>query len=295
MARLAVLGRKGSWHVEQIVLACGRRGLACDVLPVQAIAADVGGGGRGPRVTAGGVDLGGYDAVLVRALPAGSLEQVVFRMDALHRLVRHGARVVNHPAALERTVDKFYTSALLEEAGVPTPTTRVLQGFAEAMEAFLAMGDVILKPLFGSEGRGMVRLADPDTAYRVLRAWEGIGAVFYMQEFVAHGGRDVRALVVGGEVVAAIERRAGGWKTNVAAGGRAVPFALPAAWADLAVRAAAAVGAEYAGVDLLPAPGGRVLVHEVNGIPGWRGLQQATGVDVAGVLVDHVLGRRAAV
>ncbi|BDG60461.1 ATP-grasp domain-containing protein [Caldinitratiruptor microaerophilus] len=295
MARLAVLGRRASWHVAQIALACGRRGVECDVLPVQAIAAAVGDGGRSSGVRAGGTPLDAYDAVLVRALPAGSLEQVVFRMDALHRLARHGVRVVNHPAALERTVDKFYTSALLEEAGIPTPATRVVQGFAEAMEAFLAMGDVVLKPLFGSEGRGMVRLADPDTAYRVLRAWEGIGAVFYMQEFVPHGGRDVRALVVGGEVVAAIERRAEGWKTNVAAGGRAVPFALPAGWADLAVRAAAAVGAEHAGVDLLPAPGGRVLVHEVNGIPGWRGLQQATGVDVADVLVGHVLGRRRAV
>lgn len=298
MPRIAVLGAKGSWHVGRVLAACARRGVACDVYGAAELAATAGsrrapapGTGRGPAVAVGGADLARYDGLLVRSLPGGSLEQVIFRMDALHRLARAGVRVLNPPLALERTVDKYYTSTLLEEAGLPTPFTRVVQGFEPAMRAFLELGDVVLKPLFGSEGRGMVRLSDPDTAYRVLRAWEAIGAVFYVQEFVPHGGRDVRALVVGGEVLAAIERQADGWKTNVAAGARARPFRLPAAWAELAVRAAAAVGAEYAGVDLLPAGDGRIFVHEVNGIPGWKGLEEATGVDVADVLVTYLLRR----
>jgi RimK family alpha-L-glutamate ligase len=138
-----------------------------------------------------------------------------------------------------------------------------------------------------------VRVSDPDVAFRVLQSLEQVRAVFYVQRAIESGGRDVRAFVVGGRVLGAIERRAegGDWRTNVSRGGSARPFELPAAWEALAIGAAAAVGADYAGVDLLPAQDGTVFVLEVNGIPGWQGLQRATGIDVAGVIVEHVLGR----
>ena len=112
--------------------------------------------------------------------------------------------------------------------------------------------------------------------------------MFYLQRAVDHGGRDVRAFVVGGRVLGAIERRAaaGEWRTNVSNGGSGRAFDLPDAWADLALRAAAIVGADYAGVDLLPSADGDVFVLEVNGIPGWEGLQRATGLDVAAAIVE---------
>jgi ribosomal protein S6--L-glutamate ligase len=118
-------------------------------------------------------------------------------------------------------------------------------------------------------------------------------AVFYVQRAVNHDGRDVRVFVVGGRVLGAIERRTsdGGWRTNVSRGGSARPFELPPAWEQLALRAAAAIGADYAGVDLLPSREGTVFVLEVNGIPGWQGLQHATGLDVAGALVEHLVIR----
>jgi RimK family alpha-L-glutamate ligase len=139
----------------------------------------------------------------------------------------------------------------------------------------------------------MVRVSDPDVALRVLRALDEVRAVFYIQRAIDHGGRDVRVFVVGGRVVGAIERVApeGEWRTNVAQGARTRAFELPGEWEDLALRAAEAVSADYAGVDLLPARDGSVYVLEVNGIPGWQGLQQATGVDVAGTIVDHVIAR----
>jgi len=157
----------------------------------------------------------------------------------------------------------------------------------------VAMGDVIIKPLFGSMGHGMVRVSDPDVAFRVVRSLEQLQIVFYVQRTVDHGGRDIRVFVIGGRVLGAIERRApdGQWRTNVSLGGSARPFELPASWAQLALRAAAAIGADYAGVDLLPARDGRVVVLEVNGIPGWEGLQRATGLDVAGAVVDHLVER----
>jgi ribosomal protein S6--L-glutamate ligase len=114
--------------------------------------------------------------------------------------------------------------------------------------------------------------------------------VFYVQRVIDQAGCDIRVFVVGGRVLGAIERRAaeGDWRTNVARGAAARSFALPPAWEELALRAAAAIGADYAGVDLLPSRDGEVFVLEVNGIPGWQGLQQATGIDVAGAIVGHL-------
>ncbi len=243
------------------------------------------------------------DAVLARIIPNGSLDQIIYRVDALHWVETHGVPVMNSPRAIERSVDKFYTTALLQEAGLPTPETVVCEGTADAMAAIRAMlgrrslgeggDDVIIKPIFGSMGHGLVRVSDPDVAFRVLRSLEQLRAVFYVQRAVDHGGRDLRVFIVGGRVRGAIERRAppGEWRTNVSRGGSARPFELPPAFEDLALRAAAAVGADYAGVDLLPSREGPVFVLEVNAIPGWQGLQHATGLDVAGAIVEHLVDR----
>jgi len=286
--RVALLSAGRGWHTDELTQALAARGHEARLLPIQSLVARIGGS---PRLAAGGQGLDAFDAVLVRIIPRGSLEQIVFRVDALHWLESLGVVVLNPPAALERTVDKLYTSGLLEGAGLPTPPTVVAEDMDEAMAAFEAMRDVIVKPLFGSNGRGMVRVSDPEIAYRVFRALELERAVYYVQQAVPHEGRDLRAFVVGGRVVAAAWRCADGWRTNVARGGRAEPAELTPEWTELSLRAAAAVGAEYAGVDLLPAANGQVFVLEVNGIPGWRGLQAATGADVAGAVVQHLEAR----
>ena len=255
------------------------------VLPYEGLVASIG-PGRGLRSR--NTELDGMDAVLARIIPSGSLEQIIFRVDALHRLEDRGVRVLNSPRAIERTVDKFWTSALLEQCGIPTPETIVCDDADEAMAAFRNLQDVIVKPLFGSMGLGMLRVGDEEMAFRVFRTIERIRGVYYLQRTVEHDGVDIRAFVLGGRVLGAIERRAPGWRTNLARGGSARCISLSEPLASLAVRAAAAVGADYAGVDLLPATNGTVYVLEVNGIPGWKGLQEATGLDVAGRLVDFL-------
>ncbi len=202
-------------------------------------------------------------------------------MDALHLLRDGGLPVINPPRALERTIDKHWTSRLLAEAGLPTPRTVAAEGFEEAMEAFAAMGDVLVKPLLGSGGRGIMRISDEDLAYRTFRTLELQRAVFYLQEFVPHGRSDLRLFVVGDRLVAAARRIGAGWKTNVAAGARAAAHRPRPEEEELALRACRAVGADYAGVDLLEAEDGRTLVIEVNGIPGWSALQETTPIDIA--------------
>jgi RimK family alpha-L-glutamate ligase len=288
--RVAILAAREGWHTAELCRALAARGYEGRVLPYEGLVGRLG-AGAGSGLTSGGEDLDAAAAVLPRIIPAGSLEQIIFRVDALHRLEDRAIPVMNSPRALERTVDKFWTTALLEQAGLPVPETIVCERPEDAVAAFRALGDVIVKPLFGSMGLGMVRVSDEEMAFRVSRTLEAIRGVYYLQRAVDHAGCDVRAFVVGDRVIGAIERRAPGWRTNLARGGQARPMALSAEWAALALRAAHVVGAEYAGVDLLPARDGTVYVVEVNGIPGWRGLQDATSIDVAGAIVEHLLER----
>jgi RimK family alpha-L-glutamate ligase len=282
---LAVLAARTGWHTDELERAAAERGHQATVLPYEALVASI---GPVPGLRSRATELDGVDLVLARIIPSGSLEQIIFRVDALHRLEDRGIRVVNSPRAIERTVDKFWTSALLEQCGIPTPETVVCESPEEASAAFRALGDVIVKPLFGSMGLGMVRVSDEEMAFRVFRTIEQIRGVYYLQRAIDHDGADVRAFVIGGRVVGAIERKSPGWRTNLARGGTARSVSLTDEGGSLAVRAAAAVGAEYAGVDLLTGRDGATCVLEVNGIPGWRGLQEATGLDVAGRLIDYL-------
>ena len=213
----------------------------------------------------------------------------------MHRAQARGQVVVNAPAALEASIDKYLASARLEAAGLPVPPTRVCQDADSGLEAFAALGgDVVLKPLFGSEGRGMIRLTDPELAWRTFRTLERLQCVLYLQRFVPHPGWDLRVFVLGGRVLTAMRRYADGdWRTNVAQGGRAEAVKLAAGEERLALAAADAVGASVAGIDLLPGPGGEWNVLEVNAVPGWRALAPATGIDVAAEIIQFVATRAA--
>jgi len=287
--RVAILSARQGWHTDQLCRALAERGHEGRVVPYEALAAHLGGAAAG--MAAGDEDIGACGAVLARIIPAGSLEQIVFRVDVLHTLEERGIPVINPPRTIERTVDKLWTTALLEQAGLRVPETVVCERADAALAAFRALGDVIVKPLFGSMGLGMVRVTDEEMAFRVFRTLETLRGVYYVQRTIDHAGCDVRAFVVGGRVIGAIERSAPGWKTNLARGGRARAVTLEPERTELALAAARAVGADYAGVDLLPARDGTVYVVEVNGIPGWRGLQEATSLDVAAAIVELLIGR----
>lgn len=295
MRHLVTLVSGEGWHVRDLRRAAERQGVRLDAVPFPTIQGWLGQGGGSdssrPRIVAGGIDLLGADAVLVRRVPPAGLEPIVFRMDALHRLRAAGVPVLNPPAAIEAAVDKYLALAKLEAAGLPVPPTWVGESAQDALAAFEALGgEVVLKPLFGSEGRGLLRLNDPELAWRACQAVERLGSVLYLQKFEPGPGHDLRAFVVGDRVLGAIERtpRPGDWRANLAQGGQARAVALDAATCDLAVRAAHAVGARIAGVDLLPTTDGRRLVVEVNAVPGWRGLQAATGLDVAAAILDEL-------
>lgn len=229
------------------------------------------------------------DAVFVRSISGGSFEAVTRRLGVLHALRALGVPMWNQARAIERCVDKSTTSFLLARAGLPTPHAWAVEGREQA-EAILVRegGPLVLKPLFGSQGRGLRLVATPGD----LPDPEAVGGIYYLQRYVPPNGegfRDHRLLVCAGQILAAMTRRGTGWITNVHQGGEPEPLEPDDALTAIALRAAACVGAGYAGVDLVRDAAGSPLVLEVNSMPAWHGLQSVTNVPIARRLAEAVL------
>jgi ribosomal protein S6--L-glutamate ligase len=279
---------EGDWHSERLLAACARRAEAVAVDPA-CLAARVEGGSV--LVLAAGAPASGFDAfILARGLGRAGDPDVQFEI--YRALEGTGALVVNRLDPLLAAQDKFRTSWLLRLAGVATPRAAVAQTAQDAEVALGALGEAVAKPVAGSLGEDVERLApDPAGRARVRERVERDGAV-YLQAYVPHPGRDLRVFVVGGRARAAISRHAppGEWRTNVTAGARAEPVLIGPALAGMAEAATAALGLDYAGVDLVAGARGTTVL-EVNGNPSWQGIQEATGLDMAEVIAEHVLGR----
>lgn len=228
-----------------------------------------------------------YDYVLARTMPVGSLEQITLRLNILHSLVAAGRKVVNCPDALEVAIDKYRTLARVAALGFPVPATVVVQDRVAALDAFDRLGgDVVVKPLFGGEGRGVMRVRDRELAWTTFTTLERLDAVIYVQAFVKPGGIDNRLLVIGRQVFGVCRTAGDGWKTNVAQGGASTPF-VPLPWQrELALAVAADLKLTIGAVDLLECEDGSSKVVEVNAVPGWKGAQEALGIDLAGEMLD---------
>ncbi len=292
MPRIVIFTDDPGWHGRQLRLAFADRGcdseyvsLADCRLVIEA--------GKLPIVIPG-FEKQLPDAVFVRGVPGGSLEEVVLYLDILHALKIMQIPVYNDGHAIERSVDKGMTSFLLHQAGLPTPLTWVLRNHSEALaiaEAELKNGNLLItKPLFGSQGEGIRRIEKMTDLFWLT----GSHGVYYLQRFIhcaGNGFSDSRVFVINGRAVAAMQRRGKSWLNNVARGARCESIELASEMADLAVKAAAALKMDYAGVDIIQDRDGQYVVIEVNSIPAWKGLQSVCDVNVAELLAEDVIGR----
>lgn len=231
-----------------------------------------------------GHDLRTMDAVVVRTMPPGTLEQVVARMDLLAGLEATGVPVINSPKSLECAVDKYLTTQRLALAGLPVPDTVVCESADAAMAAWERLGcNVVVKPLFGAEGRGILHVTDRELAHRAFRTLERLGAVVYLQEFLSGPRYDLRLLLLDGQLLGAMQRipKPGDFRANLSQHGTAVPWDPTAEELHLARRAAEITGALFAGVDLMHRENLQPVLIEVNAVPGWKGLEQTCRVPVA--------------
>ena len=286
--RIGLMTRnENGWCSTQLREAMKRKNIAPICFNFSSLVARV---GYTLHVSTGETDaLKDLNTIIIRPIGRGSLEEIIFRMDILHRLERLGMLIINPPSAIERTVDKYYALVLLEEHGLPVPRTAVTESHEEALKCFHELGgDVVIKPLFGSRGVGSTRINDPEVATRVFRTISFYHGVLYLQEFIPHGFSDIRAFVVGDRVIASMHRVAENWKTNVSLGAKPIPLNLDEELENLAVNTAKVIGCKVAGVDILEGPKGPLIV-ELNSQPGWRGLQSVTKINIADEIIEYVL------
>jgi RimK family alpha-L-glutamate ligase len=286
--RIGLVACSVDWHARVLTRAFKALGAAAS--PVRLTACGF------ATASPTGLDIDGLgpvlpDAILVRDMAGGTFEAVTLRLGILHAAREAGVLVWNDARAIERCVDKSMTSFLLARAGLPTPPTWAVES-RDAAAAIVAreaaVSPLVLKPLFGSQGRGLRLIRSADE----LPVPEAVRGVYYLQRFVGvdrDGFRDFRLLVSRGRVIAAMARHSPDWITNVKQGGRPVAVAVTEDMRDIAVRAAAAVGASFAGVDVLYDSDGRLTVLEVNSMPAWSGLQKVTSFDIAGALAADLV------
>jgi len=300
--RIAIMTDETGWHTGRLKKAFRARGAEARCIDLADCRIDTTWDPHGLMLPGFGHSL--PDAVFVRGIAGGTFEQVTLRLGILHALRESGVPVYNDARAIERSVDKSMTSFLLHRNGVPTPATWAGESAAFAQRVLMreaaAGRQVVLKPLFGSQGHGLKRLgagAARPGALTPLPSLKPYQQVAYLQRYIDGGrpGFDWRVLVVGGRALAAMRRVGGkGWIHNFAQGAVCEAADLDAPLAQTAVRATEALGLDYAGVDLIPDPHDptRPLVLEVNGVAAWRGLQSVTSIDLAAALADDLLRRK---
>lgn len=272
--RIGVLGNEGSWYVEELSRV-GRQ-LGHTIVPLLFPSLTAVTINNQLQMNDGDRSLFELDALIVRTMPPGSLERIVTRMDLLCGLQEAGVRIINSPKAIECAVDKWLTTQKLVQSGIPVPDTAVCEESDAAIELYSQLGgDVVVKPLFGSEGRGIIRVDSPDLAWRVFRSLERIGAVMYLQRFIPNTDGDYRILLLDGRVIGAVKRTAAAsdFRTNAAQSGVCTPWTPGEEETRLALRAAAATDCVFCGIDLIYDQNGQAQVLEVNAVPGWKALQ----------------------
>ena len=287
--RIALAADNGNWHKSRLLAALRAQGVEPVLFSLADVTIET---GAGEPLRVPGFDGALPDGVLLRTIAGGTFEATTMRLGVLHALVAAGCVVWNSPSAIERSVDKAATSLLIARAGLPTPQTWVVST-REAASAVAAReaspgNPLVLKPLFGSQGEGLALIERPED----LPEEEAVLRVYYLQRYVPRRDglwRDYRVFVCDGRAIAGMIREGDGWITNVHRGGRPLPWAMPAAAAELAEAAAAAVGVAYSGVDLVEDGEGGYAVLEVNSMPAWSGLQTVCETDIAASVVRGFL------
>jgi RimK family alpha-L-glutamate ligase len=289
---IVMFGDGRDWHGRVLARTFKKHGITPLLAPLTACGFST--------ATATGLDIPGLgdrlpDGALVRFVPEGTFEEVTMYLGVLHALREIGVVVWNDARAIERCVDKSTTTFFLQQAGVPTPWTwtGVGRDAAEAVAAakLAASRTLVQKPLFGAQGKGLRLIA----SLEALAPPEEVNGVYYLQEFVPSSPhvngqhQDWRLFVCAGRVLAAMTRHATSWITNIKQGARPEAAIPSQEQIDLALRAASCVGADYAGVDMIQAQDGALLVLEVNSMPAWNGLQEVARVSIADRLVEAFL------
>jgi ribosomal protein S6--L-glutamate ligase len=285
--RLAMLARNASLYSHRKLVAAARtRGHTIDVINTLKVHMNI--TSNRPVLRFGGKSLPLYDAVIPRI--GASITH--YGLAVLRQFEMQGVYPVNESVAIGRSRDKLRALQLLARAGIGLPVTAFAHGPRRAEDVIQEVGGapLVIKIVEGTQGVGVILAETEASAKSIIEAFSAANVNILVQEYIAEAeGSDVRALVVGGRVIGAIRRigRAGEFRSNLHRGGSAMPATISEEERTTAIKAAATLGLNVAGVDMLRSNRGPVVL-EVNSSPGLKGLEQATGIDAAGPIIAFI-------
>ncbi len=238
-------------------------------------------------------DVSHMDGVLVRTIGFGTGDQITYRISLLEHLEDAGIYVMNPAYSFRRAKDKYATLTALNKAGIHVPRTYIGENLEAAINFADEVGDVIIKPLIGARGMGMIRAEHKELTYRAMKFIHQLGQVLYVQELVEKPDRDIRAFVIGGKLIGSMYRYVpkdieGEWRTNVHGGGEAEVTELSQEYKECALKTAEVLNLDYTGIDIIESKDGPCVI-EANAAPSWSALSRVTGIDIAGLIIDQLV------
>lgn len=287
MKVLVLYGRKQSANGRELAEASERFGHEVTVGSIMDISSQV--NLEGSRFWLGDQEITDTDICFLRSFGPGSCEQLTRRISMVEHFEVAGIRVVNPCYPFRRARDKYATQYMLQAAGLPVANTYTTENLEMGFKHTQEIGTTIFKPILGSMGKGIIKLDEPDLAYNVYKTLCRIGQPLILQQYLENPGRDIRVFVIGGKVIGTAYkyRKPGNWKTNVAQGGTMINEPVSDEIKELGIKAVKVMELDYSGVDIIETPNGPVIL-EVNGSPGWQGLNEASGLEIAEKIVKYV-------
>lgn len=290
--KIAMLARNaGLYSHQRLKQAAEERGHELDIINTLRCTMNI--ASRRPDIYYEGRKLEGYDAVIPRI----GASVTFYGLAVLRQFEMAGVYPLNESVAIGRSRDKLRSTQILARDGIGLPVTTFAHDPKQTEEVLKMAGGapLVIKLLEGTQGLGVV-LADTDrSAKSVIEAFRSANVNILVQEFIKEaGGTDIRALVVGGKVVAAMQRTGGEgeFRSNLHRGGSAKTTKISAEERSTAVRSAKAMGLNVCGVDMLRSNHGPVVM-EVNSSPGLEGVEKATNIDIAGKIIDFLVASAA--
>jgi ribosomal protein S6--L-glutamate ligase len=244
------------------------------------------------RAMCQGHDLSTFDGLLIKKLGFAYSADLLDRLEMLRHLAGRGVRIFSRPQAIAGLLNRLACTVTLQLAGIPMPDTTITENLDHALDSVADFGMSILKPLYSTKARGMLVLRPGPEARETLVAYQRQNPVFYLQRAINVGEQDLGVVFLGGEYLTtyARTRKSGAWNTTTASGGRYVPFDPEPAIIELARRAQEPFGLDFTCVDVALTDEGP-YIFEVSAFGGFRGIQEARGIDAARLYAQYALGR----
>jgi len=289
MYLVVIYGRKPDENARELILAARREGLEAIPASILSLSAYI--DRDSSRFWVGDREITEAEICILRSLAPGTSEQLIMRISILKHMELSGIKVINPVEGFSSARNKYLAYCILARNDVPVPPTYITGSAAWARSRAGVFKRFIYKPMIGSKGYGSMKFDDADLAYNAFHLFERLGQPILFQQYLRGQGSDIRAFVVGGEVVAAMRRipKRGKWKANLAQGARAERIVLDRELCRVAVEAVSCLGLKYGGVDLMETDEGPVVL-EVNASPSWQGIRGITGVDIPKILLEKIVG-----